>query len=604
MYLKNTAGQGKRQPNFSFVLQCALDRVEREGMKERITWALDAARTRLLAHWKSEGNFEGRLSSSALSTAVASFALSLQGTEAEAARGRAWLMAHQNADGGWGDTTESPSNLATSLLAYAALQSEAEVARNRCETWLSKEAATTDAEGLTDAVLDFYGKDRTFSVPILTLCALAGVLGEDAKAWRRIPQLPFELAVFPRTLFRWLHLPVVSYALPALIAIGLVRHRRAPGCMRLPREACVARVLRVLEDIQPERGGFLEAAPLTGFVLMSLVGAGFGEHPVAQKCAQFLKTTQREDGSWPIDTHLTAWLTSLSVSVLGDSLPAEKAAATTQYLLESQHTTRHPFTQAAPGGWAWTHLPGGVPDGDDTSAALLALHHAGKGDLLYHSEAAAGLEWLLGLQNRDGGMPTFCRGWGRLPFDRSCADLTAHALRAMSAWRDAMTPNLQARLDHAIARSLTYLEKTQRSDGAWLPLWFGNQGAPNRENPVLGTARVLKALAVVEGSADMQKRGQTWLLAAQNDDGGWGGTRGLPSTIEETALAVSALASDGSNAAERGVQWLLTATQEGKHFPSDPIGLYFASLWYDEALYPVIFTVEAWGAYTEKRRDH
>ena len=34
---------------------------------------------------------------------------------------------------------------------------------------------------------------------------------------------------------------------------------------------------------------------------------------------------------------------------------------------------RHPYTGAAPGGWAWTDLPGGVPDADDTPGALLAL---------------------------------------------------------------------------------------------------------------------------------------------------------------------------------------------------------------------------------------
>jgi hypothetical protein len=40
------------------------------------------------------------------------------------------------------------------------------------------------------------------------------------------------------------------------------------------------------------------------------------------------------------------------------------------------------------------------------------------------------VRWLLDLQNGDGGIPTFCRGWGALPFDRSAPDLTAHALRA------------------------------------------------------------------------------------------------------------------------------------------------------------------------------
>ena len=43
----------------------------------------------------------------------------------------------------------------------------------------------------------------------------------------------------------------------------------------------------------------------------------------------------------------------------------------------------------------------------------------------------------------------------------------------------------------------------------------------------------------------------------------------------------------------RGLAWLRTATQDGCHFPAAPIGLYFARLWYSEALYPLIFTVAA-----------
>ena len=43
----------------------------------------------------------------------------------------------------------------------------------------------------------------------------------------------------------------------------------------------------------------------------------------------------------------------------------------------------------------------------------------------------------------------------------------------------------------------------------------------------------------------------------------------------------------------RGLEWLITHTDGGKVFPAAPIGLYFAKLWYDEALYPLAFTVTA-----------
>ena len=104
--------------------------------------------------------------------------------------------------------------------------------------------------------------------------------------------------------------------------------------------------------------------------------------------------------------------------------------------------------------------------------------------------------WLLDLQNRDGGIPTFCRGWGNLPFDRSGADLTAHALHAWAAWRDRLPAGLRRRVDrrHRPAPS-RYLASQQRADGAWVPLWFGNQAAADDENPTYGTARVLRGSA-------------------------------------------------------------------------------------------------------------
>ena len=103
---------------------------------------------------------------------------------------------------------------------------------------------------------------------------------------------------------------------------------------------------------------------------------------------------------------------------------------------------------------------------------------------------AAGARWLLRLQNRDGGWPTFCKGWGKLPFDRSGTDLTAHAIRALSRWRNDLN---EGAIDRALRRAWIYLRKHQHDDGSWTPLWFGNQLHPEEENPVYGTARVLLA---------------------------------------------------------------------------------------------------------------
>src|SRR5882724_8524840 len=261
----------------------------------------------LLARRTPQGVWEGRLSSSALSTATALIALTANGSDAGLIeRGRAWLARTQNADGGWGDTLLSVSNISTTALCWAALPDGASALH--AEEWLRKAAGSTRPEALSAALRKRYGKDRTFSVPILTALAIGGRLGNAADAWGQVPQLPFELAACPHRWFQWLRLPVVSYALPALIAIGLAKHRTRPSrnpLARAVRNALTARVLRILREIQPSCGGFLEATPLTSFVAMSLIAAGLGSHSVVSRCLDFLRSSVREDGSWPIDTNLS-----------------------------------------------------------------------------------------------------------------------------------------------------------------------------------------------------------------------------------------------------------------------------------------------------------
>jgi len=603
-----------------------------EDFGHAIASALAEARRRLLEQRIAAGHWEGRLSSSALSTATASFALALYAQRpvgaapqiaALAAAGRAWLVSHQNDDGGWGDTVDSPSNISTTALVWACLagvdNAAACSAAARAEQWLTRAAGSLQPAALAQAIARRYGDDRTFSAPILTMCALAGRLGRPPDAWAVVSQLPFELAALPQALFRFLRLPVVSYALPALIAIGHVRYAQRPsGCpiSRLIRAAARPRTLGVLGRIQPESGGFLEATPLTAFVAMSLIGSGLADHPVVNSCIRFLCRSARDDGSWPIDTNLATWVTTLSINALAAAgpvsafLPDEQIRAIRDWLLAQQHVVRHPYTGAAPGGWAWTDLPGGVPDADDTAGALLALRNLGPPDRAATAAAHAAVRWLLELQNSDGGIPTFCRGWGRLPFDRSAPDLTAHALLAWEAWRELLPTSTADRIAAASARAVAYLIDHQRADGSWLPLWFGNQAAPDQANPTYGTSRVLLALARCPASAAgvapeaAAARARRWLREAQNSDGGWGAAPAVPSSVEETSQAVQAMLRGGADseqtqtlqAAGRGLRWLIQATDGGRAFEPRPIGLYFAALWYSEKLYPIIGAVGALGA--------
>ena len=152
-----------------------------------------------------------------------------------------------------------------------------------------------------------------------------------------------------------------------------------------------------------------------------------------------------------------------------------------------------------------------------------------------------------------------------------------------------------------------YLVRSQRDDGAWVPLWFGNQQEHRKHNPLYGTSRVLRALSTAgrDITHEAGKRALDWILAAQRPDGGFGADASVSPSIEETALAVEALAEwnmshpGGGNeervrsAVQRGATWLAARTQQGTKFDAAPIGLYFAKLWYSEELYPLIFTVSA-----------
>ena len=742
-------------------LSCSPDRIRRayETAKAALLAEMiskpvsaDAPVQKLLDEPVSEmRHWVGELSTSALSTATAVMALEQMRRQYVIAGrdvpevwtrliqcGCEWLIAHQNADGGWGDTIKSISNISTTMLCHAVLvatesfnrvpqecslseqpasasrpTSDAHACGLRLHEVMSTAATYIDRAGGVSAVIARYGKDHTFSVPILTHCALAGLVD-----WGEVISLPFELACIPARFYAAVRLPVVSYALPALIAIGQVRFHFRPSWNPLRRwlqRWAKPASLRVLERIQPPHGGFLEATPLTSFVTMSLASMGLQDHPVAQRGIEFIVASARWDDasrptelasvvpgplhydapnesrrsaearepptqgrwgegelacSWPIDTNLVTWVTTLSINALGDDVPLDARPGLRAWLLRQQYRVVHPYTNAAPGGWAWTDLPGGVPDADDTPGAMLALmklrvlaghssdevmpgtptplSYFTKFDFLPKSEESAfqqSAKWLLKLQNHDGGWPTFCRGWGTLPFDRSSPDITAHAIRALKFW-ERHPINIEKamifRQLFQIEDAEKFLKRTQRRDGSWLPLWFGNQHAPNDENPTYGTAKVLAAFQALGRMSDESAvRGVRWLVENQNPDGGWGAGPGTPSSVEESALALEALlgcrdtqrshhaprdepsaetASDedrrSSSGKERlghsaphperegdvddvdtaislGLSWLIARVEDGRFREPAPIGFYFAKLWYFEALYPLIFTVAA-----------
>lgn len=613
------------------------------SIAQRLNAAINHATERLLAERAEHGIWEGELSTSALSTAtavsaLATFRKNLQSNDVSVDgldcgtqdieeiselidRGVAWIASHQNSDGGFGDTTLSYSNVATSMLVVAALKLAGK--SSNYQALIDRANKYIDSLGRIDGLRHRYGKDKTFAVPILTNAAIAGLVD-----WSDVSPLPFELACFPQSLYRFLKMPVVSYAIPALVAIGQARffHKKPWNPIsRFIRTLAVKKSLRVLERMQPDSGGYLEAIPLTSFVVMSLASIDRADHPVSCNGIRFIIESVRSDGSWPIDTNLATWNTSLSIKALSNCPSGLQSVDCLEWLLNCQHLTRHPFTGAAPGGWGWSNLSGAVPDCDDTPGALIALSEISRGCELDSEERnrleasiTPGIEWMLGLQNSDKGWPTFCRGWGKLPFDRSGSDLTAHVLRALAAWQSKVP---KSQLTRAMKSGFEYLENAQHENGSWLPLWFGNQDDPREENPIYGTSKVLLAYADWGNEdGEIAKRGLHWLIEQQNQNGGWGSSvectkdpidddtlaeanslRHLASSVEETSLAIEAIVAIDKGkkhtaVIEKGLLWLLDKVEEDTWMNPSPIGFYFAKLWYYERLYPMIFTVSALGS--------
>ena len=521
------------------------DGIETLRRRGDLSHALDALCDRLLEAMHPDGFWEGRLSASALSTATAVSALSLADTgndQAHITAGVTWLLEHQNADRGWGDTTDSPSNLATTLLAVAALKLAAEAgvsdprvasAADGAHQYLAARAAGNPHE-IAAAMDGEYGGDRTFAVPILMNLALAGLV-----SWAEISDLPFELAVLPQRWYKVLRLHVVSYALPALIAIGLLIDRRRPAgnfLRRWIRRAITPAVLNKLAQIQPADGGFLEAAPLSSFVAMGLVPLFGRDQPVAAKCLQFLRQSLRCDGSWPIDTNLSVWLTTASVTALatvGDLAPnpwpanrpvdrrATVSNASSVYGRRAGRLAVDAFgrRRSRRGRYGGGHYR---PDQSRASPG-----HRGRHPLA--ARRAKPRRRLADLLSRLGKAPLRPQRTGP---DRSRL-AGAFCRRCLGPdWPTAACDPKR----HALSRA------AQQPDGSWQPLWFGNQNAPGQANPVLGTSRVLRALEIVDPRGPLAASGAKYLLGSQNADGGWGGAKDVPSSQEETALAVAALA--------------------------------------------------------------
>jgi squalene-hopene/tetraprenyl-beta-curcumene cyclase len=332
------------------------------------------------------------------------------------------------------------------------------------------------------------------------------------------------------------------------------------------------------------------------------------------------------------------WDTALTLIALADAgVPGHSPAVQKAACWLFDHEVHRPGDWSVmnpvlePGGWYFEYRNGLYPDTDDTAMVLTALAKtrqawesgaqsaerearttvASRSALC--SPALRGLNWLLGMQNRDGGWAAFDRDVDRqvltrIPFadhnamlDPSCPDITARVLESLGHYGYRVG-------SHQVDRAVAFLRATQEPNGAWLGRWGVNY--------IYGTWQVLIGLQSIgyDMRQPMVRRAVAWLKQVQQPGGGWGEScrsyddpalagQGTP-TASQTAWALLGLLAAGeadSAAVRSGIDYLLATQQPDgtwpeKHFTGTGFPKVFYLKYHMYALYFPLMALSRYNA--------
>lgn len=438
---------------------------------------------------------------------------------------------------------------------------------------------------------------RTVVVPLLVLHALKPLARNPRQVG--IAELFLQPPLGVKHLHRADHQSPVWFSLFALV--DAVLRRLEPFSPRPLRQRAIDKAVAfVRERLNGESGlGAIFPAMMNTVVMFDALGYS-RDHPdyVTARRAIDRLLVERSDETYCQPCVSPVWDTALACHALlevGDAEAVARAGSGLRWLKPRQvmdvkgdwaiHRPR-----VRPGGWAFQYDNPHYPDLDDTAAVVLAMDRfvrsprlatqaggdggisSGGGD--FDEAIDRGREWVCGLQSRNG-------GWGAFDADNTKEYLNHVPFADHGALLDPPTEDVTARCvsmlaqlgrpgDRAVLRrGVSFLRRQQRRDGSWYGRWGMNY--------VYGTWSVLCALraAGIPDQAPEMQRAAAWLIAIQNDNGGWGehessyahGQDGWcrgGSTASQTAWAVLALMAAGQvahPAVQRGIDWLIGSQQ-------------------------------------------
>ncbi|KAK7917415.1 squalene cyclase [Apiospora marii] len=384
------------------------------------------------------------------------------------------------------------------------------------------------------------------------------------------------------------------------------------------RRFAIQRCIDWLLEHQEDSGDWSGVLPPIYFSIWALFLEGFPVFgDVIQRGLEAIERMAITDnsGKWLQTTLSPTWDTVLMVKALCDAGLGQqdpRVAKAAQWvrrrqLLGPQGDWRIYSPNQLPGAWSFEYHNNWYPDIDDTAAVLNTLV-AQDSRAIQSESVRSGVNWILGMQNRDGGWGAFDTNndssWlGSIPFndmdnftDPSTSDITGNVLDLFGTLLRHRTGghhlsyDMAFRVRDASQKAIRFLLQNQHSSGSWWGRWACNH--------IYGTSRVLRGLSHFCVKGDGPKtihrailRGVLWVGGYQNDDGGWGESllsyadTGMighgPSTAAQTAWAVEALLlfrSPYHQAILAGVRWLATrqnpVDQQKQHWSSWPSNLY------------------------------